>query len=82
MAVRLPDILDRLKRLSKKAVSGKVLTILISLVIAAVALVLLWAFLTKSTPLISEAVEDIVSGFRKMICKGPLSGICEWALGE
>lgn len=68
---------------SSKGVTGKVLTIIISLVIALIALILLWAFLTKSTPLISEAVENTISGFKKMLCEklGAASIICKLLIG-
>jgi hypothetical protein len=53
----------------RKGVSGKVLTIVISLVIAIVALILLWSFLLKMRPLITKSVENIISGFKKEMCK-------------
>lgn len=53
----------------RKGVSGKVLTIVISLVIAIIALILLWSFLQKMMPLITKSVENIISGFKMEMCK-------------
>lgn len=53
----------------RKGVSGKVLTIVISLVIAIGALILLWSFLQKMMPLITKSVENIISGFKEEMCK-------------
>ncbi len=53
----------------RKGVSGKVLTIVISLVIAIGALILLWSFLQKMMPLITKSVENITIGFKEQMCK-------------
>lgn len=53
----------------RKGISGKVLTIVISLVIAIGALILLWSFLQKMMPLITKSVENIISGFKEEMCK-------------
>ena len=53
----------------RKGVSGKVLTIVISLVIAIGALILLWSFLLKMRPLITKSVENIISGFKEQMCE-------------
>lgn len=67
----------------KKGVSGKVLTVILTLVIALIALILLWTFLTKSTPLISNAIENTISGFKNMLCEtfGAASLICKLLIG-
>ena len=61
--------------IGNKAVSGKVLTMILELVLAIAALLLLWAFLTGSIPLISGAIENMITGFKNMLCKG---GILSW----
>lgn len=72
-----------MRPLGKKGVSGKVLTIVVSLVIAVAALIVVWLFLTGTMPLVTKAVENMVSGFKRMICSqipilnspaGPLLG--------
>jgi flagellar biosynthesis protein FlhB len=66
----------------RKGMSEKVLTIITSLVIAIIALAILWYFLVRFTPTVSEAVENAITGFKKMLCsKGILSGVCNWLLG-
>lgn len=75
-------ISNMLDRISKKAVSGKVLTIIISLIMALIALVLLWAFLTKQMPLITESIENIITGLRDAICeKFGFKIFCDMFLG-
>jgi len=65
-----------------KAVSGKVLTMILELVLAIAALLLLWAFLTNSVPLISQAIENMIVGFKRMLCgNGLLSFACKWVIG-
>ena len=54
--------------LGKKGVSGKVLTMVVSLVIAVAALIVVWLFLTGTMPLVTNAVENLISGFKRMIC--------------
>ncbi len=68
----------------KKGVSGKILTVILTLVIALIALILLWTFLTKATPLISNAIENTISGFKNMLCEkfGAASLICKLLIGE
>ncbi len=55
--------------LSKSGVTGKTITVIISLIIAFIALILLWTFLTKATPLISKTIENTIEGFRDLIAK-------------
>ena len=71
------------RKFSQKAVSGKVITIVISLVVALFALIILWAFMTNSVPLIRETVENIISGIQKSLCKDVpvVSDICRWWVG-
>lgn len=70
------------KTSGKKGMTGKILTVIISLVIALVALILLWGFLQKAAPLITQSVENMISGFKEMICeKMALKDICKWLLG-
>jgi hypothetical protein len=72
-------ISNMLDRISEKAVSGKALTIVISLITALIALVLLWAFLTKQMPLITESIENIITGLRNAICEkfGMIEILCK-----
>lgn len=68
--------------MGRKAVSGKVLTMVAELVMAIAALLLLWAFLTGSVPLISGAIDNMVTGFKRMLCGiGLLSVACKWFVG-
>jgi len=55
--------------IGNRGVTGKILTIIISLIVAIVALALLWGFVTRSTPFISKMVENTIIGFKKMICE-------------
>lgn len=73
-----------MRTLGKKGVSGKVLTIVVSLVIAVAALIVLWLFLTGAMPLVTGTVADLVHGFKKMICDSMpwgVSWICSKLLG-
>lgn len=56
-------------KISKKGISGKVLTVVISLIIAFMALILLWGVLKEAMPLMAQAVENMITGFKNMICK-------------
>ena len=68
--------------IGRKAVSGKVLTLVAELVMAIVALLLLWAFLTGSVPLISQAIENMITGFKRMLCNvGILTSVCKVVIG-
>jgi hypothetical protein len=68
--------------IGRKAVSGKVLTMVAELVLAIAALLLLWAFLTGSVPLISGAIDNMVTGFKRMLCNvGLMSTACKWLIG-
>jgi hypothetical protein len=72
-----------IKNLDKKAVSGKVLTIIITLIVAIAALIVLWAFLTKASPAISQEVGSMITGFKRMLCGKiwGLSTLCQVWLG-
>jgi hypothetical protein len=68
--------------IGRKAVSGKVLTMVAELVLAIAALLLLWAFLTGSVPLISQAIENMITGFKRMLCNvGILTSVCKFVIG-
>lgn len=68
--------------LGRKAVAGDVLVIVAEVVMAMAALILLWMFLSGSVPLISGAVDNMITGFKRMLCNiGILSTICTWAIG-
>ena len=70
----------RISGIGGKGVSGKVITIVISLVIAIIALVLLWGFLSGSMPFITKVVENIISGIKKMFCD-QLPWLTRWMWG-
>jgi len=54
---------------TKKGMSGKILTFIISLILGLLALALLWIFLTKSTTLISASVQKVIEGMKcKIFC--------------
>ena len=69
----------------RKGVTGKVLTFIISLMLAVMALAFLWMFLTKSTDIINQGVQKIMTGMRcKMFCEkgilkiiGERAGMCK-----
>jgi len=70
--------------MGRKAVSGKVLTMVVTLIIAVVGLVILWVFLSASMPQIAKAVEDLIYGFKKKLCDSMpavVSNICKGVLG-
>lgn len=52
-----------------KGMTGKILTIILSLVLGLASLAVLWYFLTKSTTLINASTQKIVTGVRcKIFC--------------
>ncbi|NCO97039.1 MAG: hypothetical protein GW865_03035 [Candidatus Aenigmarchaeota archaeon] len=56
-----------------KGVSGSILTTIISLVLAIIALALLWIFLTGAKEIVFQSVERIMAGIKcSMFCKGLL----------
>ncbi len=63
-------------KMMKKGVTGKVLTFIISLILAVMALAFLWMFLTKSTDTINQGVQKIMLGVKcKIFCEGVLGVI-------
>ena len=57
--------------MSRKGVTGKILTLIISLVLGIAALALIWFFLTNSSIIINESIEKAVEGFKcKVLCEG------------
>jgi len=54
--------------LGKRAVSGQVITIIITLTVAIAALVLLLAFTKGAMPAVSQIMEGIISGIKDKIC--------------
>ena len=60
---------------SRKGVTGKVLTTVISLILALMALIVLWNFLISTSPLIKSAVDNIINSFKSGICS---RGISSW----
>jgi len=73
-----------MRPLGKKGVSGKVLTMVVSLVVAVAALIIVWLFLTDMMPLVTNVAENMVTGFKRMICKDmpwPVNEWCKWGLG-
>lgn len=70
--------------IGKKGITGKVLTVIIGLVIALVSLYILWNFLMKSMPFISNTVTALITGFKEMVCSGlipPFDWMCRIVLG-
>jgi hypothetical protein len=53
----------------RKAVSGQVITLIITLVVALGALVILAAFTRGAMPAVSQIMEDAVTGIKTSICK-------------
>jgi len=52
-----------------KAVSGQVITLIITLTVALAALVLLFAFTRGAMPAVSQIMEDAIAGIKNSICK-------------
>ena len=52
----------------RKGVSGKIMTVIIALVMALLALIAIWYFLGKSVPFISQAVDNIINGIICTFC--------------
>lgn len=57
------------KRLALKGMTGKVLTILLTIIVAIAALIVLYFFFNKSIPFITEIVDKILSGLFDWIVK-------------
>ncbi len=61
-----------------KGVTGKVLTIVITLVITVLALAILVLFYNKSIPFITDLVQNIIDGMKSWMCQsvwGPIKGV-------
>lgn len=59
-----------------KGVTGQILTVIISLILAIFAIALIWIFLTKSNELILQSVQKIMLGMKcKIFCKSFLGGL-------
>jgi len=57
----------------KKGVTGKVFTVIISLILALIGLVIIWLFLTKSTDIIGQGVQRFLKNFKcEVFCKNIL----------
>jgi hypothetical protein len=48
--------------------TGAVLAMVVTLVLAIFALVLLWAFLSGAIPVISNAISGVTDGLKKAVC--------------
>ncbi len=60
----------------KKGMTGKILTIIISLVLGIMALAILWIFLTRSTTIINESVQKALTGIKcKIFCEGFIGSV-------
>ncbi len=74
--------------MSRKGVSGKVITTVVSLIIAVFALVILWSFLISMSPMIKTSVENMVNSLRLGLCDRPvlnwpvINSICKFAVGS
>ncbi|MEM5792776.1 MAG: hypothetical protein QXY45_00235 [Candidatus Aenigmatarchaeota archaeon] len=56
-----------------KGVTGKIFTVIISLILALIGLVLIWIFLNKSTNIISEGVRNFMGKVKcELFCKNIL----------
>lgn len=52
-----------------KGISGKIVTVIITLIIAIIAIAILVYFFNISIPFISELIDNIIEGFKKWICE-------------
>jgi len=54
------------------------------LVLAVVALILLWLFFSKTTPWLQEQIKNLTEGFKKWLCEqfGWASWICKIITGQ
>ena len=58
-----------------KAVSGQVITLIITLVVAIAALVLLVAFTRGAMPAVTQIMEGVISGIKETVCDKLMLGI-------
>lgn len=62
-----------------KAIAGKTLSFIISLIVAVAALAILWAFFISIIPNIPQIIKALLSSFHKAICA--VSGFLGFLLG-
>ncbi|MBD3155802.1 MAG: hypothetical protein GF368_04050 [Candidatus Aenigmarchaeota archaeon] len=66
--------------MTRKGVTGKIMTFIISLVVGIIALALLWFFLSKGTEIVGAGVQKALLGIRcKLFCHNILGndlGMC------
>jgi hypothetical protein len=64
--------------MKNKGVTGKILTTIISLIVALFALAILWLFLTKGSQLLVDMVYKIIETIKcKLLCHGILSNLLD-----
>jgi uncharacterized protein YoxC len=59
-----------------KAVSDKVMTTIVAMILAVFALVIIWVFLSSSMPSITTAIQKFTCGMCKAILPGMMEGMC------
>lgn len=59
-----------------KGVTDKVITIIVSLILAVIALIIIWIFLSKSMPHITEVIQRFTCGMCKSILPDFVCGEC------
>lgn len=61
---------------SMKAASDKIITTIVTLVLAIIALVVIWIFLSGTMPAITTAIQKFTCGMCKAILPGVMEGMC------
>jgi len=59
-----------------KAVSDKVITTIVTLILAIFGLIVIWIFLSSSMPAITTAIQKFTCGMCKAILPGFIEGLC------
>jgi hypothetical protein len=59
-----------------KGISDKVLTTIVALVLAVLALVIIWMFLSGTTPHITKAIQGFTCNMCKTIVPDMMEGMC------
>jgi uncharacterized protein YoxC len=59
-----------------KGMSDKVMTTIVALVLAVLALVVIWMFLSGTTPSITKAVQKFTCNMCKTILPDTMEGVC------
>ena len=59
-----------------KAVSDKILTIIISLILSIISLVIIWIFLSGTMPSITAGIQKFTCGMCKGILPGGIEELC------